>query len=235
MVDEETLHSELVGRDFFIQTFLPDTWDGRTPLRVVVALDGDTSFQPTARALVASEATDVLLVAVGYGEQENHRADDYLPPSRYATFGGGVEPFQAFLSYELLPWVDAGWPTTGDAADRVLIGHSFGGVAVLWALFHDAPFGGYIALSPSLYWDHGVLFDEEAAWAETEEDLAASVYLAAGGLETYGMVAYAEGFGEALESRGYPSLILEQEILAGQDHVGVYRPGVEAGLKAVLP
>lgn len=236
--DSYDLPSELVGRTFAITTFVAEGVDPDGPLDLVVALDGDTWTGQTAR--IVAELSDegvlppTLLVTVGYGDGPNERATDYLPDSPYEEIGGGVDVFHAFLAQELLPWVAERWEVPEGPAGRVLVGHSFGGVAVVWGMLHGAPFEGIVALSPSLYFGRTELFDHEAAYATAHDDLDARLHLAAGSLEAHGMAALTDAFGATLAAREWPSLALQSEILAGRDHTGTYEPGVRAGLVHAL-
>ena len=66
------------------------------------------------------------------------------------TTGGG-ENFAAFLQKELIPHVDSSYLTQ---PFRVLVGHSFGGLAVMNILTnHPKMFNAYIAIDPSMWYD----------------------------------------------------------------------------------
>lgn len=74
-----------------------------------------------------------------------------------ATSGGG-ENFTAFLEKELIPYIDAHYPT---APHRMLIGHSFGGLFAINALVHHPMlFNSYVSIDPSLWWDHQKLLNQ---------------------------------------------------------------------------
>ncbi len=64
---------------------------------------------------------------------------------------GGNENFAAFLEKELIPHIDSAFPTQ---PYRLLIGHSFGGLAVMNILTnHTKLFNAYIAIDPSMWYD----------------------------------------------------------------------------------
>ena len=64
---------------------------------------------------------------------------------------GGGENFAAFLEKELIPHIDSAFPTQ---PYRLLIGHSFGGLAVMNILTnHTKLFNAYIAIDPSMWYD----------------------------------------------------------------------------------
>ncbi|CAI2769249.1 alpha/beta hydrolase-fold protein [Flavobacterium collinsii] len=65
---------------------------------------------------------------------------------------GGGEKFVEFLEKELIPYIDGKYPTT---PYKTLIGHSFGGLTALNILTnHTHLFNSYLAIDPSLWWDH---------------------------------------------------------------------------------
>ncbi|MBL0152665.1 MAG: alpha/beta hydrolase [Chitinophagaceae bacterium] len=73
---------------------------------------------------------------------------------------GGGEDFISFMEKELIPYVDSAYSTQ---PYRVLIGHSLAGLPVVNSLInHTALFNGYIAIDPSIWWDHEKLLNESA-------------------------------------------------------------------------
>jgi hypothetical protein len=85
-----------------------------------------------------------------------------------------------FLADELLPEVEARY---GASPFRVLIGHSFGGLFATHAMLtRPGVFKGYIAISPSLWWDGGRLADSLVAHAAATAEHP-WFYATMGGLE----------------------------------------------------
>jgi tetratricopeptide (TPR) repeat protein len=69
----------------------------------------------------------------------------------FASTSGGGERFMQFIEKELIPHVDAKYPT---APYRLISGHSLGGLTVVNAFaYHNNLFNAYIAIDPSLWWD----------------------------------------------------------------------------------
>jgi len=113
-----------------------------------------------------------LLVAVGYQtEQRIERAGrtfDYTPAlpgqaeQRDPLSGqpsGGVEAFLDLLTGTMRPRVAGVAPI--DLQRQTLWGHSYGGLAVLHALFtRPGAFSDYAAASPSLWWNDGAIVRE---------------------------------------------------------------------------
>ena len=75
----------------------------------------------------------------------------YMTGTLAKTSGGG-DRFMSFIEKELIPHIDARYPTR---PYRTLIGHSLGGLMAIHALInHTKLFNAYIAIDPSLWWDN---------------------------------------------------------------------------------
>lgn len=141
---------------------------------VLWMLDGNAALgalQPAQlKALAAGDAP--LLVAVGYQTEQrierNARTYDYTPsvPGLAEQVdpltgepSGGVDAFLDLLTQRMRPMVAAVAPI--DPARQTLWGHSYGGLAVLHALFtRPGEFSDYAAASPSLWWRDGAIVRE---------------------------------------------------------------------------
>ncbi|MFG1478077.1 alpha/beta hydrolase-fold protein [Xanthobacter sp. V4C-4] len=119
-----------------------------------------------------------VLVAVGYPGDAPHnmprRARDLTPVPAPPGEGtgtyltpeqtGAADAFLSFLLDELRPLIAADFPV--DPARQGLMGHSFGGLFTLHALFTlPEAFSTYIAASPSIWWANRAILNEEAAFA----------------------------------------------------------------------
>lgn len=111
-----------------------------------------------------------------------------LPPLRF----GGAEGFLSALVDEVIPSVEGRYSV--DDRRRAVAGFSFSGLFGLYVLFHRPEvFSSYLVGSPSLWWDDGLAFGWEEAWARGNDDLAARVFLSIGSNE-----ALVDGKNEAL-------------------------------------
>lgn len=73
------------------------------------------------------------------------------------TDSGGGEKFLNFLINELRPEIEKNYRTTNQTT---FVGHSFGGLTVLYTLFkHPEYFDNYLAIDPSVWWADGFLLD----------------------------------------------------------------------------
>jgi uncharacterized protein len=98
----------------------------------------------------------MIVVGITNTNRERDLTPTHVSPDRIVNPGearqsGGGENFMSFFEKELIPYVDAHYPTT---SYRALSGHSLGGLAVVNAFFnHTALFNAYIAIDPSIWWD----------------------------------------------------------------------------------
>jgi uncharacterized protein len=150
------IHSKVLGEDRTYQVHLPASYpwakDRRYP--VLYVLDGKTHFVHTAATAdflaAEGEMPETIVVAIA----STVRIRDFTQTDWKEAWvgGGGAANFKLFLSTELIPLVERTYRTDGF---RTLTGHSAGGQFVLYTLTSEpALFHAYVALSPSLDWDH---------------------------------------------------------------------------------
>ncbi|TDJ75035.1 alpha/beta hydrolase [Pseudomonas putida] len=136
-----------------------------------------------------------LLVAVGYQTEQRiertGRTYDYTPalPGQAQQLdpltgqaSGGVEVFFELLRQRMRPMVASVAPI--DPTRQTLWGHSYGGLAVLHALFdHPGEFSDYAAASPSLWWHDGAIVNEAEGLQQRLGRSRAHLLLMRGGVE----------------------------------------------------
>lgn len=171
--EQWTMHSA-EGREYRIMVSLPEgdvPWTGGYP--VIYLLDGNAYF-PALHA--AKRAQDRLrgsiLVAIGYPSDTpldfERRAFDLSPPQpaeRNTPPQGGQDLFLDFIEKRLMPQVNARFKVDQD--QRSLVGHSFGGMFGVYALFtRPQLFQHVVAISPSLWWRDRYLMEPERAFTQ---------------------------------------------------------------------
>lgn len=172
------------------------------------------------------------------GRQMNPGWQPLLPEGRRM---GGAGPFLRFLLEEARPYVEDRFGVTSGGT---LYGSSMGGLFATWAaLSEPGAFAHTIAVSPSLWWDDGAVLDMEARLAKEREDLPGRLFLGVGGLEEpdhlpvlsrFKLISNVRTLAERLESRGYPSLEVQMQVLDGETHTSVASVGLTRGLRAFL-
>jgi predicted alpha/beta superfamily hydrolase len=217
---------------------------------VLYVFDADTTFctvLETARSRAfTGEVGEVLVVGIGYPVgtdvatwgsrrtydfsvdtwdrgsavwQEAERVMDALgQPLRI----GGAPALVELVADRVRPLVAELYG--GDPADQALFGHSAGGNFLVHALLtRPEVFTKVAAACPGFVYNDWHVFELEERYAAAHDDLAATVYLAAGSDEALQMskLEIASGtarMAETLKERGYPSLRLVCEFFTARTH-----------------
>lgn len=251
-VEVRNLTSRVNGVEYELRVSLPhgyESSDERFP--VVFTLDADYSF------LIARNVTDhlaerdhlreVIVVGVAYGgplAYRRNRTRDYTPTfvpeggygAEFQKVSGGGPKFLTALETEIIPFVDRHYRTT--AADRTLVGHSYGGLFTLWSLFtRPGLFHNYVAVSPSLWYDDQLILRLEQAYAREHDALPARGYLCVGSREGNGRIDMVGDFRrlvERLEQRRYPGLAFQSRVMEDETHNSIFPGCLSNGLRYVL-
>ena len=251
-------------RDYQVFVALPDSYRSssrRYP--VVFVVDANYAF-PVARGIAQrlskhAGMEEAIVVGLSYAKGDSSvysRRRDYTPstprgqyvsdmPGRNAAFGE-AQAYGRFIAADVFPLITANY--RADMGRKIFVGHSYGSLLGLQLLLSEpATFDHYILGSPSLWFDQGVMFDREQAYAKDHKDLPASVFFGIGGRETLpanrkrsrseenaDMVADLCDFDAALKSHRYPNLKSRLEVFSDEDHASVFPLVLTHGLRAYL-
>lgn len=171
-----TLDSAVLGESRVVNVYLPPGHEAsRERYPVLFLLDGGVHEDFVHIAGIASLAADFRHIRpfVVVGIEGIDRYHDLTPPTSVARdrerlpTSGGSAAFREFLAEELLPWVDAELPVTGET---VLMGESVAGLFVAETLLLQPElFQGYVAVDPSLWWDAGALASRAAERLDADD------------------------------------------------------------------
>lgn len=163
----DSLYSEILEENRNIWVHVPDEGPGgiygKTTYPVLYLLDGPGHFHAVTGLLhnLGQNAIVPKMVVVGIPNTDRTRdltpthVDVMFGDSTFARTSGGGDKFLEFLEKELIPYVEGKYPVTGY---RTYVGHSFGGLAVIHALYSQPGlFNNYVAIDPSLRWDDWLL------------------------------------------------------------------------------
>lgn len=132
---------------------------------VLYLLDGDAHFHSVSGLVqilgTGVNGTFVLPEMIVVAIPNTNRTRDLTPtksltdpdgsPTDAFRESGGGPAFLTFLETELVPHIEARYRAS---PYRVFVGHSFGGITVLDALYtRPGAFNAYVAIDPSLWWD----------------------------------------------------------------------------------
>ncbi len=161
---EKKIHSNILDEDrtYYIST--PDYYDNTQAYPVLYVLDGNELFK------LASSVVNFLTnrgfmpptIVIGI-DNSIHRDRDLTPTkSDWSPTGGGAENFLSFLTDELMPEIKKNYKTQ---PHTTIYGSSLGGLFAMYVLYnHPNAFNNYIAISPSLYHDNGLLFNHALSY-----------------------------------------------------------------------
>ena len=175
-----TVANAIRATPYLVQVWVPPGQAPSTGWPVLYVMDGKVVFDVLARQSALNELASVV-VGISYAspgvQDARARAYDYTPPSVGAAApiglphnpagsnpfpGGGAEIFLTLLLNYIEPLVAR--RVSIDPAQRMLYGHSYGGLFVLYAyLRQPRAFAYSFAASPSLWWNRQALMANVAA------------------------------------------------------------------------
>lgn len=193
----DTIYSAVLGELRDIWIYVPES--AKVPGKkfpVVYLLDGDAHFYSVMgmiQQLSTVNGNSVCPEMIVVGIPNTDRTRDLTPThirelrgdSVFVKTSGGLPKFTSFLADELMPYIESHYPV---APYKMYIGHSFGGLAVIYAMFNRPEiFTSYVAIDPSLWWDDGVLMTMMDSLETDAKFERKSLYLAAANTMPPGM------------------------------------------------
>lgn len=241
---------------------------------VLYLLDANADFaladHVVERLTRRPEATGVepaIIVGIGYPDtesynQERRHFDFTAGPTEDAFYEtttyefGGQDAFITFIRDSLKPVIRSHFPVNED--NETVLGHSLGGYFVVeLAIRAPSLFSGYIAVSPSLWWDPECLF-ENLRTRQVQPQKPIRLFLAVGGWECdpapwqqYGTRERAEEKDKVRRSRQMignidllskqcraicpDSILVSSKLIDDEDHSSVYVVCLPGALRFALP
>lgn len=194
------------GRDYSIFVSKPIRPPSAAGYPVVYLFDANAMMGTLIEALTLQSyrpgkagVRPAIVVGIGYpGDaplNPERRTLDYTPPVEAGrlsekpdgsawTQTGGAPAFLDFMEKGLIPHIEVTLPV--ERSCRVLVGHSFGGLLGLFALFtRPHLFQRTVASSPSIWFGDRVILNHEDQFFERarREGLSNRLYIGVGGLE----------------------------------------------------
>lgn len=250
--ESAVVNSVTSGREYQVWVALPRSYPDTTEqYPVLYTLDANGQFgtvTETARLLRFQELVpELVIVGVGYPvghylDAVGKRALDLTisvdrsfqlrPPFPQPEGTGGAPAFLGFLIEELIPLIERRYRVESEG--RALIGHSFGGLFVTYALLHArGAFTRFVAGSPALWWDDRIIFDEERKLSSSTGELDAKAYFSIGLLEPAGQVDDLRRWIVLLEERRYRGLEWSAHFFEDETHDSVVPATISRGLRYI--
>lgn len=157
--------------------------------------------------------------------------DNESVPTPPCELCGHADKFLSFIETELIPFVDKNYRTL---PYRICSGHSMGGLCVTHAfLSHTNMFNAYIALSPPLYWDDGLLLRTAAEKLTGKNLKYKQFYFSIGGKEDPTTIGDAHDFDRILKLETSNEFTWKLDYLENEDHASGAPIGIINGLKFI--
>lgn len=236
-VTRTIIKSRVLGEDRTLWVYTPPHYDRRAirPYPVVVLMDGqayqDLIPSPTILDNLIAQRAIPPVLAVFVDTPPDARRERDLNCNR---------TWDAFLTDEVVPWLNERFRATRVARDRVIGGFSLGGLAAACAaLRHPDIFGSVIAQSGSFYRaPDGEMPEWVARRVAQLGRLPLQFYLSIGRYETApipsrdpSMLTASRHLRDVLVAKGYPLTFVE--LSSGHEHVA-WRATFGRALEAVL-
>ena len=212
---------------------------GKDAYPVLVLQDAEPHFALTTAAVDLLSESGRIPPMIVVGIIATDRTRDLTPSVPTTGFGGapwtgqagGADKFFSFIADELLPTVDHNYRTR---PYRVLVGHSLGGLFAIYALMnHPDVFNGYIAISPSPWWDDQGLVKAAPPFFAAHRDLRADLYMAMGD-EGQEMLGGAWKLSAVLEESKLANLRWQFKRSPADDHRTISYRATYEGLEAIF-
>ncbi len=234
------LASQAVGETRRINVYRPSAWNVAADQRLPVLYMPDggigEDFLHVAglvQVLVANGSMRPFLLV---GIENTERRRDMTGPTsdpddrRIAPRVGGSDAFRRFLREELMPQVRQRYATTAETA---IIGESLAGLFVVETLLREpALFDTYIALDPSLWWNHGGLVEESPSLLAVHAPRGRSVFVATSAER--GIAVPGARLMEQLKAHA-PGVTGRYVALPDESHQTLYHPAALLALPTLFP
>ena len=229
---EFSLQSAANGATYDIRVGLPANYNPSVEkYATIYVLDGKEIFGFVANK--CKEISDnnavknVLVVSIGYGKD---RSIDYTPTRVSSVTGRGATVLN-FIETQLIPKMEQDYQADTGRINRVILGHSYGGLFGGYAFsVNNAVFGNYIMLSPSFWFDNRVALQMENDNRTKNKNSKQLVFMGIGENEERDrMLAPFDIFYQQLRNN-YSHIKLEKNIENNTSHMDSRNPNIIKGL-----
>jgi predicted alpha/beta superfamily hydrolase len=233
-----SFHSERLKEDRLLLLYTPQGYENSDDLYpVLYLLDGEAHFHHTTGIVEFLANNDRIpdMIIVALPNPDRYR--DLTPPLKRVDpadvnpSSGGADNFLAFLKEELIPYIDQTYRTR---PYRLLVGHSLGGLFSIYTLVKQPGlFNGFIAISPSLWWDEEVLVGEAETALKNNPDMKGDLYMTIGN-EKGKMLGAALKLSGVLEENATKNLRWHFEQMEQETHGSIPHRSTYDGLEKIF-
>lgn len=222
-------------RDIFV--YLPEGYAaGSERYPVIYVLDGGDYFEAFTGVIkylsLFEMIPEMIVVAVAHGDRMKEFT--YTPANEETgnwPTSGGAETFRAFLSDELIPYVDGSFRTH---PFRILVGHSLAGLFAVETLSRSPKlFQATIALSPSLYWNQFEWLKYAEDFLDQHDSLKHFLFIT-GEQKDEEETSLLDKFKRLIETTAPRDFSYEYKCYPEENHASVALPGLFSNLKQLF-
>ena len=180
---EETISSKILGQQRKVWIHIPNSNGGnkikdRGNYPVIYLLDGSENFNTVVSITEHMAESNLCPSMIVVGILHPNRLVDLTTGTdkELPDVVGGGEKFMSYVETELIPYIDANYPTT---SYKTFIGHSLGGLTVMNTFLHNPTlFNSYVSLDASLWWDNQKAVKEAKTILPTQNYKGKTLYMA---------------------------------------------------------
>lgn len=187
------------------------------PLPVFWVTDGSHQGAPMMQTIESLSRIDLIpaAIVVDIPSTSAGRTADFVPPVPGGR-ASNAENFLAFVQDEVMPAVAAEFELSGV---DVFVGYSLGGLFASWAFTQDPDaFDGWIAFSPSWWYESQMMVDDLRTFVADHPDLDAFFFTSLGTSEGSGMLRAFRGVNGAVAEVAPSGLRWVTSETTGADH-----------------
>ncbi|MCD0466095.1 alpha/beta hydrolase-fold protein [Flavobacterium sp. ENC] len=179
---EETISSKILGQQRKVWIHIPNSNGGnkikdRGRYPVIYVLDGSENFNTVVSITEHMEESNLCPPMIVVGILHQNRLVDLTTGTdkELPDVVGGGEKFMSYVEKELIPYIDANYPTT---TYKTFIGHSLGGLTVMNTFLHNPKlFNSYVSLDASLWWNNQQVVKEAKTILPTQNYKGKTLYI----------------------------------------------------------
>jgi uncharacterized protein len=183
------VHSSILNEDHIIWVRTPHGYElGKNPLPVLYLTDGPGHINEIGSTIdfLVDNGRMPALIVVGIANTDRvrdltptHSSDKDSSGKETLPTSGGGDHFFDFIQTELMPEIEKRYRTT---PYKIFSGHSLGGLMAIHILTSRPDmFQAYIAVSPSLWWDHQHTLHQAQDFFAAHDELNKTLFFSLGG------------------------------------------------------
>lgn len=235
-----SIESRILGETRRINVYLPPVYSElrESRLPVLYMPDGGVAedFLHVSGLVQVCVGNGTMRPFILVGIENTQRRRDLTGPTvnaddkKIAPKVGGAEAFRAFFRKELMPQVKARYRTTKEAA---IVGESLAGLFVVETFFLEPDlFDAYIAIDPSLWWNHQKLVNDAAQSLRARPKLDKTLYLASS--DEKEIVEATQRLATVLAKNAPSGVHWHYEKMPEEKHSTIYHPAALKAFRAVF-